>query len=213
VDLRSPGRTDLQKKTLRAAEQQRADVARRRAWWKRQQSRLDAKRLVFIDETWTKTNMAPIRGWGLSGRRLIARVPHGHWNTMTFLAALRVDRIDAPCVFDGPINGESFQLYVEQILLPCLKPGDIVIMDNLGSHRGQAVRSALKSRGARLVFLPPYSPDLNPIEQVFAKLKHLMRKAQERTLDAAWLRIGTLLGSFSEKECANYFRNAGYASD
>lgn len=131
---------------------------------------------------------------------------------MTFLAALRVDRIDAPCVFDGPINGESFQLYVEQILLPCLKPGDIVIMDNLGSHRGQAVRSAITKRGARLVFLPPYSPDLNPIEQVFAKLKHLMRKASERTLDTAWQRIGTLLGSFSEQECANYFRNAGYAS-
>ena len=131
---------------------------------------------------------------------------------MTFLAALRVDRIDAPCVFDGPINGESFQLYVEQILLPCLKPGDIVIMDNLGSHRGQAVRSAITRRGARLVFLPPYSPDLNPIEQVFAKLKHLMRKASERTLDTAWQRIGTLLGSFSEQECANYFRNAGYAS-
>ena len=131
---------------------------------------------------------------------------------MTFLAALRVDRIDAPCVFDGPINGESFQLYVEQILLPCLKPGDIVIMDNLGSHRGQAVRSAITKRGARLVFLPPYSPDLNPIEQVFAKLKHLMRKASERTVDTAWQRIGTLLGSFSEQECANYFRNAGYAS-
>ena len=131
---------------------------------------------------------------------------------MTFLAALRVDRIDAPCVFDGPINGESFQLYVEQILLPCLKPGDIVIMDNLGSHRGQAVRSAITRRGARLVFLPPYSPDLNPIEQVFAKLKHLMRKASERTVDTAWQRIGALLGSFSEQECANYFRNAGYAS-
>jgi transposase len=187
-------------------------VARRRAWWKRQQGRLDPKRLVFIDETWTKTNMAPIRGWGMSGQRLLARVPHGHWKTMTFLAALRVDRIDAPCVFDGPINGESFQLYVEQILLPSLKPGDIVIMDNLGSHRGRAIRSAIRSRGARLAFLPPYSPDLNPIEQVFAKLKHLMRKASERTLEAAWQRIGTLLTSFNEQECANYFRNAGYAS-
>jgi transposase len=131
---------------------------------------------------------------------------------MTFLAALRVDRVDAPCVFDGPINGESFQLYVEQILVPSLKPGDIVIMDNLGSHRGQAIRSAITSTGARLVFLPPYSPDLNPIEQVFAKLKHLMRKASERTLDATWQRIGTLLGSFSQQECANYFQNAGYAS-
>ena len=133
---------------------------------------------MFIDETWTKTNMAPIRGWGMSGRRLIARVPHGHWKTMTFLAALRVDRIEAPCVFDGPINGETFQLYVEQILVPSLRPGDIVIMDNLGSHRGKAIRSAIASKGARLLFLPPYSPDLNPIEQAFAKLKHLMRKAR-----------------------------------
>jgi len=187
-------------------------VARRRAWWKRYQGRLDPKRLVFIDETWTKTNMAPIRGWGVSAQRPLARVPHGHWKTMTFLAALRVDRLDAPCVFDGPINGESFQLYVEQILVPSLKPGDIVIMDNLGSHRGQAIRSAIRSTGARLVFLPPYSPDLNPIEQVFAKLKHLMRKASERNLDATWQRIGTLLPSFSQQECANYFHNAGYAS-
>ena len=131
---------------------------------------------------------------------------------MTFLAALRVDRVDAPCVFDGPINGESFRLYVEQILVPSLKPGDIVIMDNLGSHRGQAIRSAIRSTGARLVFLPPYSPDLNPIEQVFAKLKHLMRKPSERTLDATWQRIGAILPSFSQHECANYFHNAGYAS-
>jgi transposase len=187
-------------------------VASRRASWKKYQGRLDAQRLVFIDETWTKTNMAPIRGWGLVGRRLIARVPHGHWKTMTFLAALRVDRIAAPCVFDGPINGETFQLYVEQVLVPSLEPGDIVIMDNLGSHRGQRVRSAIKGSGARLLFLPPYSPDLNPIEQVFAKLKHLMRKASERSVEAAWQRIGTLLGSFNEQECANYFRNAGYAS-
>jgi transposase len=212
VDVRSRRRIEFQKKTVRAAEQQRPDVARRRLSWKKYQGRLDPERLVFIDETWTKTNMAPIRGWGPAGRRLIARVPHGHWKTLTFLAALRVDRIDAPCVFDGPINGESFQLYVEQILVPSLKPGDIVIMDNLGSHRGQAVRSAIRSAGARLLFLPPYSPDLNPIEQVFAKLKHLMRKASERTIDAAWQRTGTLLGSFSKQECANYFRNAGYAS-
>jgi transposase len=212
VEVRSRGRSEFQKKTVRAAEQQRPDVARRRTSWKKYQNRLDARRLVFIDETWTKTNMAPIRGWGMSGRRLIARVPHGHWKTMTFLAALRVDRIEAPCVFDGPINGETFQLYVEQILVPSLRPGDIVIMDNLGSHRGKAIRSAIASKGARLLFLPPYSPDLNPIEQVFAKLKHLMRKASERTVEAAWRRIGMLLGAFGEHECANYFQNAGYAS-
>lgn len=167
---------------------------------------------MFIDETWTKTNMAPLRGWGVKGQRLPARVPHGHWKTMTFLAALRHDRIDAPCVFDGPINGESFLRYVEQFLAPTLKPGDIVVMDNLGSHRGNAIRTAIRHQGAHLLFLPPYSPDLNPIEQVFAKLKHLMRKAAERTVEATWRRIGTLLEQFSEQECANYLINAGYAS-
>ena len=187
-------------------------MARRRAWWKKYQGRLDPRRLVFIDETWAKTNMAPVRGWGIKGRRLLARVPHGHWKTMTFLAALRCDRIDAPCVFDGPINAESFQLYVEQILIPSLRPGDIVILDNLGSHRGHGVRAAIRGAGARLLFLPPYSPDLNPIEQVFAKLKHLMRNASERTLEAAWQRIGSLLNLFTKQECANYLVNAGYAS-
>ena len=157
--------------------------------------------------------MAPIRGWCRKGQRLLAHVPHGHWKTMTFLAALRCDQIAAPCVFDGPINGESFRLYVEQFLVPNLKPGDIVIMDNLGSHKGDAVRAAIRSAGgARLLFLPPYSPDLNPIEQVFAKLKHLLRKAKERTVEAAWKRIGSLLTEFTKAECSNYFTNAGYAS-
>ena len=154
--------------------------------------------------------MAPLRGWGDKGKRLKAFVPHGHWKTQTFLAALRHDGITAPCVFDGPINGESFLRYVEQFLVPTLKAGDIVIMDNLGSHKGQAVRAALRSAGARLLFLPPYSPDLNPIEQVFAKLKHLLRKAKERTVDAIWQRIGSLLPCFTATECSNYFRNAGY---
>ena len=143
--------------------------------------------------------MAPLRGWGLKGKRLPSRVPHGHWQTMTFLAALRHDRIVAPCVFDGPINGETFQLYVEQFLVPTLKPGDIVIMDNLGSHRGNAIRSAIRRRGARLLFLPPYSPDLNPIEQVFAKLKHLMRKAAERTIEATWRRIEVLSSNLAKE--------------
>ena len=167
---------------------------------------------MFIDETWTKTNMAPLRGWSRRGQRLVARVPHGHWKTMTFLAALRHDSITAPCVFDGPINGESFLLYVEQILVPSLKSDDIVIMDNLGSHKSDAVRSAIRAAGARLFFLPPYSPDLNPIEQVFAKLKHLLRKAKERTVEAAWRRIGAILPNFTKDECRNYFVNAGYGS-
>jgi transposase len=132
---------------------------------------------------------------------------------MTFLAALRLDRIEAPCVIDGPINGESFRAYVEQFLVPTLKPGDIVIIDNLGSHKGKAVRQAIRSAGARLFFLPPYSPDLNPIEQVFAKLKTLLRNAAERNVEATWKRIGSLLQAFTPQECANYFRNAGYASN
>jgi transposase len=167
---------------------------------------------VFIDETWIKTNMAPLRGWGPRGRRLRAYAPHGHWKTLTFIAALRCDRIEAPFVFDGPINGEAFQLYVEKILAPALQPGDVVIMDNLGSHKGKAARAAIRARKAHLIFLPPYSPDLNPIEQVFAKLKHLMRKASERTVEATWRPIGILLESFQPAECANYLVNAGYAS-
>jgi transposase len=146
------------------------------------------------------------------GIRLVAKVPHGRWRTLTFLAALRCDRIDAPCVIDGPINGESFLAYVEQVLVPTLRAGDIVIIDNLGSHKGRAVRKAIRATGAKLFFLPPYSPDLNPIEQLFAKLKTLLRKAAERTVDAAWKRIGDLLTAFTPQECANYLTNAGYAS-
>ena len=139
-------------------------------------------------------------------------MPQGRWRTLTFLAALRRDRIEAPCVIDGPINGESFLAYVEQFLVPTLKPGDIVVIDNLGSHKGKAVRQAIRTAGAKLFFLPPYSPDLNPIEQVFAKLKALLRKAAERTVEATWKRIGALLNSFTPQECANYLVNAGYAS-
>jgi transposase len=156
--------------------------------------------------------MTRTHGRSLRGTRLLARVPHGHWQTLTFLAALRHDRISAPCVFDGPIDGVSFLAYTEQILVPTLRRGDIVIMDNLGSHKGVAVRRAIQSAGARLFFLPPYSPDLNPIEQVFAKLKTLLRKAAERTLEATWKKIGQLLQSFEPRECAAYLRNAGYAS-
>ena len=178
----------------------------------RYQDRIDPERLVFIDETWTKTNMAPLRGWAPRGQRLTAKVPHGHWKTMTFLAALRHDRIDAPWLLDGPIDGDSFRTYVEQVLVPTLKPGDIVIMDNLGSHKGKDVRKAIRGAGAKLFFLPKYSPDLNPIEQVFAKLKHLLRNAAGRTTDAVYLAIGKLLDQFTAQECANYFKQAGYRS-
>ena len=187
-------------------------MTRRRFWWRKYQNRISASRLVFIDETWVKTNMAPLRGWGDKGSRLKALVPHGHWKTMTFLAALRNDGITAPCIFDGPINAESFQRYVEQFLLPTLKRGDIVIMDNLGSHKGEAVRTAIKSVGARLLFLPPYSPDLNPIEQVFAKLKHILRKLMGRSIEAVELAVAKALNAFTKTECSNYLINAGYAS-
>jgi transposase len=156
--------------------------------------------------------MTRLRGWAPRGQKLLAKVPQGHWRTLTFLAALRCDRIDAPCVIDGPINGGSFLAYVEQMLLPALRPGDIVIIDNLGSHKGKAVRRLIRSVGAKLFFLPPYSPDLNPIEQVFAKLKTLLRKADQRTLEATWRQIGALLHEFPPHECANYLRNSGYAS-
>jgi len=166
---------------------------------------------VFIDETWTKTNMAPLRGWGPCGQRLCTKVPHGRWKTMTFLAALRCDRVDAPWLLEGPINGETFRIYVQEVLVPTLHPGDIVFMDNLGSHRGRIIRRIIRAAGAKLFFLPKYSPDLNPIEQVFAKLKHQLRKARARSFDAIAAAIAKLLRSFTPAECANYFKNSGYA--
>ena len=187
-------------------------MARKRARWKACQGRIDLSRLVFIDETWVKTNMAPLRGWGPRGARLRAYAPFGHWKTQTFIAALRHDRIDAPWVINGPINGELFRLYVEKVLAPTLGKGDVVILDNLGSHKGKAARAAVRAAGAHLLFLPPYSPDLNPIEQVFAKLKHMMRKAQPRTVEDTWRKTGQLLDLFQPHECANYLRNAGYGS-
>jgi transposase len=154
--------------------------------------------------------MASLRGWAPRGMRLKAKVPHGHWQTMTFVAALRHDRLDAPWLLEGPINGETFQLYVDQVLVPTLRPGDIVIMDNLGSHKGKAIRQAIRSAGARLFFLPKYSPDLNPIEQLFAKLKHLLRKAAARSIEAVCAAIAKLLDAFTPQECSAYFQNAGY---
>jgi transposase len=194
------------------AEQDRPDIARKRRRWKAHQHRVAAGRLVFLDETWVKTNMAPLRGWGPKGKRLPAKVPYGHWQTLTFIAALRHNRVEAPLVIDGPINGAIFTAYVEQALAPTLQPGDVVILDNLGSHKGKAARQAVRNRGAHLLFLPPYSPDLNPIEQLFAKLKHLMRKAEERDHEATWRRVGQLLDLVPSTECANYLKNAGYAS-
>lgn len=187
-------------------------MARKRARWKRHQHRIDPHRLVFIDETWAKTNMTRTHGRSPRGQRLVAKVPHGRWKTMTFIAALRCDAVTAPLVLDQPITGEWFLAYVEQALIPTLRPGDVVVMDNLSSHKGKAVRQALRRAGAHLLFLPPYSPDLNPIEQLFAKLKTLLRKADERCVETTWRRIGQLLDRFSPAECSNYLRHAGYAS-
>lgn len=200
------------KKSILPAEQERPDIASRRQRWGRLQACIDPSRFVFIDETWAKTNMVRTHGRSLRGQRLHAKVPYGHWKTLTFLAALRSDRIDAPCVLDQPVNAGSFLAYVKQFLVPTLRPGDIVVMDNLSSHKGLAIRQAIRAAGAKLFFLPPYSPDLNPIEQVFAKLKTLLRRAAERTVQATWMRIGVLLEAFTPNECRNYLRNSGYVA-
>jgi len=171
---------------------------------------LNPEKLVFIDETWASTNMARLYGRAARGTRLVASVPHGHWKTTTFIAGLRVNALTAPMVLDGPVNGEFFLAYVEQVLAPTLSPGDIVIMDNLSSHKIAGVREAIEAVGAELRYLPPYSPDLNPIEQVFAKLKALLRKAACRTIDDLWAVIGQLINCFQPGECANYLRNSGY---
>jgi transposase len=206
-------RSDVQKKTAHASEQDRPDVKARREAWFESQLDLDPEKLIFIDETWTTTNMARKCGRAQRGERLRAGVPHGHWKTTTFVAGLRMTGMVAPMVLDGPINGLWFQAYVDQVLAPSLSPGDIVIMDNLGSHKGSKVRAAIEAVGARLLYLPPYSPDFNPIENAFSKLKALLRKAAERTVDALWDRIGALLGEFSPNECANFFVAAGYEPD
>ena len=183
---------------------------KRREDWFEGQLDLDPERLVFIDETWTKTNMARTHGRAPRGERLRMSVPHGHWMTTTFVGALRIGGMTAPMVLDGPINGLAFQAYVDQVLVPELAPGDVVVMDNLGSHKGEGVREAIEAAGARLLYLPPYSPDFNPIENAFAKLKALLRKAAERTVEGLWTKIGELLPAFTPKECANYFAAAGY---
>jgi transposase len=198
------------KKTLRAAEQKRPDVAAARQVWSEAQKSLDPRRLVFVDETWASTNMAPRYGRCEKGKRLIAHVPFGHWKTTTLIAALRHDGVTAPCVFDGPINGEKFRAYVEQILVPTLKPGDLVIMDNLNSHKVAGVRQAIEAAGAERQFLPPYSPDMDPIEQVFSKVKNTLRKMARRTVDALWNAVGVAIDEVSPTECINYFQNAGY---
>jgi transposase len=196
---------------VHAAEQERPDVAAARAAWIADQPSLDPSKLVFIDETCTVTNMTRLRGRGKRGQRVVGRVPWGHWKTLTFVAGLRHGAMTAPFVTDGPMNGAIFVAYVRQCLVPTLKPGDIVVLDNLSAHKRDEIAELIAAAGAELRFLPPYSPDLNPIEQAFAKLKALLRKAQERSIEDLWRRIGKLLDLFKPDECAAYFANAGYA--
>ena len=203
-------RTDTQKKSLHAAEQQRPDVAAAREAWRDSQPTLDPDRLVFVDETWATTNMTRRYGRAPCGQRLVAPVPHGHWKTFTFVAGLRTTGLTAPLVVDGAMNGDIFRAYVEQVLAPTLAAGDIVILDNLACHKVAGVREAIESSGASLLHLPPYSPDLNPIEQAFAKLKALLRKLAVRTIDSLWRALGDSLARFSPQECVNYFAAAGY---
>ena len=196
---------------MHASEQERPDIAAGRAAWKSGQGALDPKRLVFIDETGTSTNMARLRGRARRGCRVVGRVPWGHWKIMTFVAGLRHDAVTAPFVIDRAMTSAIFVEYVRQCLVPSLSPGDIVVMDNLQPHKNAKVRELIEAAGAELRFLPAYSPDLNPIEQAFAKLKAHLRKAQERSIDALCQRIGTVLDLFQPGECANFFANAGYA--
>lgn len=172
---------------------------------------MDPAAFVFLDETGATTNMIRRYGWAPKGERLVDAAPFGHWRTTTFVAGLRSTGIIAPLVLDGPMNGEAFRAYVEQFLAPSLSPGDVVVMDNLAAHKVTGVREAIAAAGASILYLPPYSPDLNPIEQMFAKLKALLRKAAARNRDALWDTIGQLLDAFSPAECRNYLQNSGYA--
>lgn len=177
-----------------------------------EQPKVDSKKLVFLDETWLSTNMTRTHGRCQKGRRLVMDVPHGHWKTTTFLVALTFTGLTAPVVIDGPVNGDLFTAYIEQHLVPTLSPGDIVVMDNLSSHKRVGVRRAIEAAGAELRYLPPYSPDLNPIEKAFSKLKALARKEGNRTIAALEEFLGDVLDCYSAEECANYYRSCGYAT-
>jgi transposase len=210
VALLRAARDHAQKKTAHAAEQDRPDILRQREDWFEGQLDLDPERLVFIDETWASTNMARRRGRAPRGERLRVGIPHGHWKTTTFVAGLRTSGIVAPFVLDQAINRLAFETYVARVLVPELRAGDIVIMDNLSSHKGPAVRAMIEAAGAELLYLPPYSPDFNPIENAFAKLKALLRKMAARTVRSLWDAIAIVIEAFKPSECANFFAAAGY---
>ena len=201
------------KKTLRASEQDRPELARARAEWRDTRQpvmRQQRRRLIFIDETGTTTKMTRLRGRSMKGERLNSKAPFGHWGTQTFVAGLRCDGLIAPWVIDAPMNRVIFEAYVETQLAPALRPGDVVILDNLSSHKSERAEKIIRAHGAWLLFLPPYSPDLNPIEMAFAKLKARLRAAAARTIDDLWKAIGSICSFFTPEECSNYFQATGY---
>jgi transposase len=198
-----------------AAECARAGVRdERRVWRTQRQARMREQphRLVFLDETYVNTKMTRLRGRSRKGQRLRASAPFGHWKTHTFLAGLRCHELSAPWIIDGPITRLAFETYIETQLAPSLHKGDVVILDNLAAHKSEKAAQCLKRQGAWFLFLPPYSPDLNPIEQAFAKIKAYLRKAEARTVDALWRALGDICNLFEPQECWNYLRAAGYAS-
>lgn len=206
------GTRSRSKKLLHAAEQDRPDVAAARAELKAEQPSLDAPRLVFIDETAVTTKMVRQYGRAPRGERLVAKVPHGHWKTLTLVAALRIDGVTAPYVVDGAMDGPSFLAYVQQVLAPTLRKGDVVFMDNLRTHKVDGVREAVEAAGAHVRYLPAYSPDFNPIEMAFSKLKAALRREAARSVTALVKLIEKLVNSFAPDECAKYFRHAGYGA-
>ncbi len=200
------------KKSLHASEQARPDVAEARELWKAAQSGLDPSKLIFIDETGASTKMVRLYGRSKRGERLVSDAPWGHWKTTTFTAGLRYNGVTAPFVLDGPMDGQAFLVYIEKVLVPTLTEGDIVIMDNLPAHKVDGVRQRIENVGARLLYLPPYSPDFNPIEMAFAKFKSILKKAAERTVPALWDRIQIAIDAFTNPECQAYLKHAGYRS-
>jgi transposase len=206
-------RLTFKKKTVHASEQDRPDVLQRREEWFEGQLALDPAKLVFIDETWASTNMAPMYGWAPKGERLCVGIPHGHWKRTTFIAGLRLTGLTAPMVLDGSINGASFLDYVKRVLAPTLTPGDIVVADNLSSHKSDQARQAIEAVGAKIRFLPPYSPDFSPIENAFSKFKSLLRRAAERSVGALQQTIMRLAETFTPAECENFFAACGYDQD
>jgi transposase len=206
----SPAITSPLKKSLIAAERKRDDVARARRRWMREQGLLDPAHLIFIDETAVSTNMVRPNGWSPRGERLVGHVPMAHWKTMTFIAGFRQTGIVAPMVIKGAMNGEAFLAYIEQCLVPTLKRRDVVVIDNVPFHKALGVQEAIEARGATLRYLPPYSPDFNPIEMVFHPLKTFLRKAAERTIEGLQRCVRSYIRALDPSECMGYFTHAGY---